>query len=112
MTPKNFIDEVQSYYNGKYTPGQIKFISIWLNKKKDSALPLIMAELFKQYSGRFKVLPGIAEFEEAAQEVKGHRMHEIPQSTPLLPDEGVATPEQMDEFFAMVRRLGGKEDEI
>lgn len=110
MTVKEFIGNIQAYYNGNYTASQLKFIGAWVQKKNPAALPLIMAELFKQYSGRFKVLPGIAEFESAAKEVKQHRMHEIPKEPMMMLDDERDVPEEdaKELFEDIFKKLGEK----
>jgi hypothetical protein len=106
LTEDQFVREVQIYYDGKYKSGQMKYIAGWLSKKLPEALPFILSELLKQYSGRFKVMPGIAEFESAAKEVREHRAYEIKQDVPMLPDEEDMEPEQADKVFDMLKSLG------
>jgi hypothetical protein len=80
LTADQFIAETEAVY-AKYRPAERKYVQQWVAQYKGS-LPHLFAEVLRSFSTRWGKPPGIAEFEQAAKEV---RMNTGPPKYPALP---------------------------
>lgn len=68
MTAKEFVFELENYYELKYSKGVQNHLGLWLKAKNELFLSALFDEVIKTHSRRWKCLPDIAIFEECKAE--------------------------------------------
>lgn len=110
MTTRQFIDWCEAYYGLRYNPVQRAEINGYLAERSAEYILVLKTAVMYRFSPRYKALPGIADFEEAAAEMPASR---YPENTSIfrpgqkLLEEREIGEEEARDYFREIRSILG-----
>jgi len=78
MKTEKFMDGLEAYYEQKYSPRKAGVLVAYLDKWSDTYRAQLFAEVLRTFSGQYKTMPDIANFEqcrpEALEKMEAHEL--------------------------------------